>query len=55
LQKVAKNAFHPDWIESLKKYKPGKTKIDRDDTHVLNLLNAFLHVGPYGIHFCMVF
>jgi len=55
LQKVASNAYHPDWIKSLKQYEPHKEKFDRDDTHVLNLLNSFLFKGPYGNHFCMVF
>jgi serine/threonine-protein kinase SRPK3 len=52
---VASNAYHPQWIESLKKYEPLKEKYDRDDCHVLNLLNSFLYKGPYGNHFCMVF
>lgn len=55
MQKVASNAYHPDWIKSLKIYEPNKEKIERDDTHVLNLLNSFLYKGPYGNHFCMVF
>lgn len=29
--------------------------INRDDSHVLNLLNCFLYKGPYGNHFCMVY
>ena len=36
-------------------YEPNKTTFDRDDCHVLNLLNSFLYKGPYGNHFCMVF
>ena len=55
LQKVAKKALDPEWIKSMKEYEPNKTKFDRDDCHVLNLLNAFLYKGPYGNHFCMVF
>jgi len=39
----------------LRKYEPLKTTYDRDDCHVLNLLNSFLYKGPYGNHFCMVF
>lgn len=42
-------------MAALKTYEPNKTKFDRDDCHVLNLLNAFLYKGPYGNHFCMVF
>jgi serine/threonine-protein kinase SRPK3 len=52
---VASYAYHPDWIASLKNYEPNKTNYDRDDCHVLNLLNSFLYKGPYGNHFCMVF
>jgi serine/threonine-protein kinase SRPK3 len=52
---VASNAYHPDWIAALRKYEPNKEKYDRDDCHVLNLLNSFLYKGPYGNHFCMVF
>lgn len=55
LQKVAKNALNPAWLASLKDYEKDKKKYDRDDCHVLNLLNAFIHKGPYGNHFCMVF
>ena len=45
----------PEWIKSLKEYQKGQTKFDRDDTHVVQLLNSFLFKGPYGNHFCMVF
>lgn len=55
MQKVANYANHPEWIKSLKKYETGRDKFNRDDTHVLNLLNSFLYKGPYGNHFCMVF
>ncbi len=55
LQKVAQKAYDSDWIKSLRKYEPNKTAYDRDDCHVLNLLNSFLYKGPYGNHFCMVF
>lgn len=41
-------------MESLKKYKED-ARFDRDDTHVVQLLNSFLFKGPYGNHFCMVF
>lgn len=55
LQKVATKAYDPEWIKSLRQYEPNKTVYDRDDCHVLNLLNSFLYKGPYGNHFCMVF
>ena len=47
--------MNPEWIASLREYEKDKKKYDRDDCHVLNLLNAFIHKGPYGNHFCMVF
>lgn len=55
LQKVAKKIDDPEWIKSLKQYKKGQTNFNRDDTHVVQLLNSFLFKGPYGNHFCMVF
>ncbi len=55
LQKVAKNVQNPEWVESVKRYKDADAKFDRDDTHVVQLLNSFLFRGPYGNHFCMVF
>lgn len=55
MQKVAQKAYDPEWIKTLRKYEPHKTTYDRDDCHVLNLLNSFLYKGPYGNHFCMVF
>lgn len=27
----------------------------QDDSHVVQLLNSFVHKAPYGSHFCMVF
>ena len=42
-------------MRSLRTYEPNKKRYDRDDCHVLNLLNALLYKGPYGNHFCMVF
>ena len=55
MQKVASYSKHPEWLKALKQYEPNKEKYDKDDTHVLNLLNSFLYKGPYGNHFCMVF
>ena len=28
---------------------------NRDDCHVIQLLNSFIYKGPYGYHFCFVF
>ena len=55
LQKVAKHAEDPEWLASLKKYYPDRDTFNRDDTGVVQLLNSFIHDGPYGHHFCMVF
>ena len=56
LQNVGRNSVHKDWIEVLQNYKKDKAKLDnKDDTHVIQLLNCFLHKSYYGDHFCMVF
>ncbi|KAM3134088.1 hypothetical protein pb186bvf_013814 [Paramecium bursaria] len=49
LQKVAQNAQNPKWTDSLKDYYKDENRqhFNRDDTHVVQLLNSF--------HFCMVF
>ncbi|CAD8103906.1 unnamed protein product [Paramecium sonneborni] len=54
LQKVAQNVTNQKWVEKLKQYKPNQ-RINRDDSHVVQLLNSFVYRGPYGCHFCMVF
>ncbi len=55
LQKVAKKINEPEWLRTVGDYEPGKKHFDRDDTHVVHMLNSFLFRGPYGNHFCMVF
>eukprot|EP01017_Pseudomicrothorax_dubius_P015205 TRINITY_DN1761_c0_g1_i6.p1 TRINITY_DN1761_c0_g1~~TRINITY_DN1761_c0_g1_i6.p1 ORF type:complete len:755 (+),score=172.91 TRINITY_DN1761_c0_g1_i6:38-2302(+) len=57
LQRVARNASDPRWIETLKEYykEEEKKEFTRDDSHVVQLLNSFIYKGPYGNHFCMVF
>ncbi len=35
--------------------KDSKKQFNRDDCHVVQLLNAFIYRGPYGKHFCFVF
>lgn len=56
LQKIAKLSSTSEWISSVARYKGKSAKeINRDDSHVLNLLNCFLYKGPYGNHFCMVY
>lgn len=32
-----------------------KNEINSDHTHVVQLMNSFIHNGPNGKHFCMVF
>ncbi|CAD8102785.1 unnamed protein product [Paramecium primaurelia] len=54
LQKVAQNVTNQKWLEKLKQYKPNQ-RLNRDDSHVVQLLNSFVYRGPYGCHFCMVF
>lgn len=35
LQKVAKHVYDESWIQTLKKYYPGRTSFNRDDTGVV--------------------
>lgn len=62
LQKVAEKVHCKEWNDDLKNYykdvillKQKKQIFPLEDTHVLQLLNAFVHKTPYGNHFCMVF
>ena len=60
LQALAKKNFDKEWIESLKEYyKDDKEKLKElntvEHTHVVQLLNSFIHNGQNGKHFCMVF
>jgi serine/threonine-protein kinase SRPK3 len=60
LQELEKHNYDPEWEESVKEYwtdNPEKTKhgIERDHSQVVQLLNSFIHHGPNGKHFCMVF
>ena len=56
LQKAVKHANDEKWFEELKRFYNGKKlKFNRDDCHVVQLLNAFIYTGDYGRHFCMVF
>ncbi|CAD8188383.1 unnamed protein product [Paramecium pentaurelia] len=54
LQKVAQHVGDEKWLKKLIQYKPNQ-RLNRDDTHVVQLLNSFVYRGPYGCHFCMVF
>lgn len=60
LQELEKHNYDPEWEESVKFYwkeKPERVKhgIERDHSQVVQLLNSFIHHGPNGKHFCMVF
>jgi serine/threonine-protein kinase SRPK3 len=60
LQELEKYNYDPDWEESIKQYwanNPEKIKngVERDHSQVVQLLNSFIHHGPNGKHFCMVF
>lgn len=49
----------PEWLNSLKEYyakEPERLKsITGQDSYSVQLLNCFLHNGPHGKHFVMVF
>jgi serine/threonine-protein kinase SRPK3 len=60
LQELEKHNYDPEWEESVKEYwkdVPNKVQhgIERDHSQVVQLLNSFIHHGPNGKHFCMVF
>lgn len=56
LQKAVTHSEDSEWLEELKKFYHGKKlEFDRNDCHVVQLLNAFIYTGPFGRHFCMVF
>lgn len=56
LQKAVKHSLDEPWLRELKEFYNGKkTEFNRDDCHVVQLLNAFIYTGDYGRHFCMVF
>lgn len=56
LQKAVTHSEDSEWLEELKRFYHGKKlEFDRNDCHVVQLLNAFIYTGPFGRHFCMVF
>jgi serine/threonine-protein kinase SRPK3 len=56
LQKAVTHSEDKEWLEELKKFYHGRRLMfDRNDCHVVQLLNAFIYSGPFGKHFCMVF
>ena len=60
LQELEKHNFDCEWVNSVKEYwkdEPDKIKggINRDHSNIVQLLNSFIHHGPNGRHFCMVF
>jgi serine/threonine-protein kinase SRPK3 len=60
LQELEKHNYEKVWVDSVKEYwkdNPEKIKngIEMDHSQVVQLLNSFIHNGPNGKHFCMVF
>lgn len=55
LQNVSRHSREQSWLDKLQEYKGGPILDAKDDTHVIQLLNCFLHKTHYGEHFCMVF
>lgn len=59
LQELERHNFDPEWEKSLREYWNDNEKlkkgIERDHSQVVQLLNSFIHHGPNGKHFCMVF
>ena len=59
LQELERHNFDPEWEKSLKDYWKDNDIIskenERDYSGVVQMLNSFIHQGPNGKHFCMVF
>jgi serine/threonine-protein kinase SRPK3 len=64
LDKVASNWRSKEWLSSIKNYYQkdpelqkslNKYGISGDTSHCVQLLNSFIHNGPNGKHFIMVF
>mmetsp|Transcript_5715 Transcript_5715/g.5892 ORF Transcript_5715/g.5892 Transcript_5715/m.5892 type:complete len:694 (-) Transcript_5715:65-2146(-) len=60
LQELDKHNYEEAWVNSVRDYwndQPEKTKngITMNHSQVVQLLNSFIHHGPNGRHFCMVF
>jgi serine/threonine-protein kinase SRPK3 len=60
LQELEKNNFDKEWVTSVNTYWKDNPEritngIERDHSQVVQLLNSFIHHGPNGKHFCMVF
>ena len=60
LDVIAKNTDNPEWIKSLLHYYKDDTSVlgkgaVSDHCHNVMLLNSFMHDGPNGRHFIMVF
>lgn len=58
LQELDKHNYDPEWDKSLKFYWKDKDiskENERDLSGCVQLLNSFIHQGPNGKHFCMVF
>ena len=58
LQELDRHNFDPEWEKSLKFYWKDNDvtkENERDLSGCVQLLNSFIHQGPNGKHFCMVF
>jgi serine/threonine-protein kinase SRPK3 len=63
LDVIAKHIHNPIWLKNLEEYHKGKEnscgklngKFTALHTQVVQLLNSFMHYGPNGDHFIMVF
>ena len=59
LQEVSKHINSEKWETSIKEYYKNNTichkNMSTDNTHVVQMLNSFIHNGQNGKHFSMVF
>ena len=61
LDVVARNAYGDEWVNCVNEYKKNDKNYQEkggysvEDCHTVQLLNSFIHSGPNGQHFIMVF
>ena len=60
LQELENHNYEEEWIRSVRHYwrenpEKIKTGVTKGHSQVVQLLNSFIHHGPNGRHFCMVF
>ena len=55
LEQVSTKWKTKEWQDSFKSYEKNVEKVNSDSCYCIQLLNSFIHSGPNGKHFAMVF